>query len=346
MQRLNRNKAIALLDENERGMISKLSERCNCLEPLETRTCKAGDFTLIAKQSDIGNTKEIHLMSFYEDDKKYEYVADAYVSSTMDKSNYYQFLFNSVSNYKKDQEMTEDALNVYKENARNLFPGEELSYAFGGQLTISVLNKGDINRVGQNKYVISLTVSFLKTDQEEIYEKDLFTTIDKFYNAHKEDVALATKAQHIMKQCLNLSERGAAQFIYEHEYFVVTRTVEEACKFDLSYGNTDEGFVRAKQKCLQDKDFENSVIGLTPLLLSKNIYEYLQKCEMTKFLSDEVMKVMTEAPLGDAAKDAKPEDAKAEPKKENGDSKEEPKKDADASKEEPKKDAAATEQKK
>ena len=87
MQRLNRNKAIALLDENERGMISKLSERCNCLEPLETRTCKAGDFTLIAKQSDVGNTKEIHLMSFYEDDKKYEYVADAYVSSTMDKSN-------------------------------------------------------------------------------------------------------------------------------------------------------------------------------------------------------------------------------------------------------------------
>jgi hypothetical protein len=221
-----------------------------------------------------------------------------------------------------------------------------LSYAFAGQLTISVLNKGDINRVGQNKYVISLTVSFLKTDQEEIYEKDLFATIDKFYNAHKEDVALATKAQHIMKQCLNLSERGAAQFIYEHEYFVVTRTVEEACKFDLSYGNTNEGFVRAKQKCLQDKDFENSVIGLTPLLLSKNIYEYLQKCEMTKFLSDEVMKAMTEAPLGDAAKDAKPEDAKAEPKKENGDSKEEPKKDADAFKEEPKKDAAATEQKK
>ena len=286
MQRLNKNKAISLLDENERGMISKLADRCNCLEPMETRTCKAGDFTLIAKQSDIGGNKEIHLMAFYEDDQKYEYVADAYVSSTMDKSNYYQFLFNSVSNYKKDQEMTEEALDVYKENAKNLFPGEELSYAFGGQLTISVLNKGDVNRIGQNKYVISINVNFLKSDQEEVLEKDLFNTIDKFYDAHKEDAHLATKAQHILKQSLNLSDRGAAQFIYETEYFVIARNAGNPDAFDLKCGNTKEGFLRAKQKCLQEKDFKNSVTNLTPLRLSKTIYEYLQKREMPKLPSE------------------------------------------------------------
>lgn len=297
MQRLNKNKAISLLDENERGMITKLSERCNCLEPLETRTCKAGDFTLIAKQSDIGNTKEIHLMAFMEAENIYEYVSDAYVSSTMDKSNYYQFLFNSVSNYKRDQELTAEALDVFKENAKNLFPGEELSYAFGGQLTISVLNKGDVNKIGQSKYVISINVNFLKNDQEEILEKDLYKTIDKFYEAHKEDIRLATKAQHILKQCLNLSEKGAAQFIYEYEYFVVTRNAEDPARFDVSYGNTKEGFLRAKQKCLHEKDFENTVSGLIPVELSKSVYGYLQKCEMTKLLSDEAMKPMTESPL-------------------------------------------------
>ncbi len=297
MQRLNKNKAISLLDENERGMITKLSERCNCLEPLETRTCKAGDFTLIAKQSDIGNTKEIHLMAFMEAENIYEYVSDAYVSSTMDKSNYYQFLFNSVSNYKRDQELTAEALDVFKENAKNLFPGEELSYAFGGQLTISVLNKGDVNKIGQSKYVISINVNFLKNDQEEILEKDLYKTIDKFYEAHKEDIRLATKAQHILKQCLNLSEKGAAQFIYEYEYFVVTRNAEDPARFDVSYGNTKEGFLRAKQKCLHEKDFENTVSGLIPVELSKSVYGYLQKCEMTKLLSDEAIKPMTESPL-------------------------------------------------
>ena len=297
MQRLNKNKAISLLDENERGMITKLSERCNCLEPLETRTCKAGDFTLIAKQSDIGNTKEIHLMAFMEAENIYEYVSDAYVSSTMDKSNYYQFLFNSVSNYKRDQELTAEALDVFKENAKNLFPGEELSYAFGGQLTISVLNKGDVNKIGQSKYVISINVNFLKNDQEEILEKDLYKTIDKFYEAHKEDIRLATKAQHILKQCLNLSEKGAAQFIYEYEYFVVTRNAEDPARFDVSYGNTKEGFLRAKQKCLHEKDFENTVSGLIPVELSKSVYGYLQKCEMTKLLSDDAIKAMTESPL-------------------------------------------------
>lgn len=278
-------------------MITKLSERCNCLEPLETRTCKAGDFTLIAKQSDIGNTKEIHLMAFMEAENIYEYVSDAYVSSTMDKSNYYQFLFNSVSNYKRDQELTAEALDVFKENAKNLFPGEELSYAFGGQLTISVLNKGDVNKIGQSKYVISINVNFLKNDQEEILEKDLYKTIDKFYEAHKEDIRLATKAQHILKQCLNLSEKGAAQFIYEYEYFVVTRNAEDPARFDVSYGNTKEGFLRAKQKCLHEKDFENTVSGLIPVELSKSVYGYLQKCEMTKLLSDEAIKPMTESPL-------------------------------------------------
>lgn len=297
MLRMTRNKAISLLDENERGMISKLTDRCNCLEPLETRTCKAGDFTLIAKQSDIGNSKEIHLMAFMEAENIYEYVADSYVSNTIDKSNYYQFLFNSVSNYKRDQELTEEALNVFKENAKNLFPGEELSYAFGGQLTISVLNKGDINKIGQSKYVISINVNFLKSDQEEILEKDLYKTIDKFYDAHKEDIRLATKAQHILKQSLNLSERGAAQFIYEYEYFVVTRNPVDPSTFNVSYGNTKEGFFRAKQKCLQDKDFESTVTGLTPLLLAKNIYGYLQKCEMTKLLSDDALKAMKEEAL-------------------------------------------------
>ncbi|MBE5864167.1 MAG: hypothetical protein E7295_15190 [Lachnospiraceae bacterium] len=296
MLRLNKNKAITLLDENERGMISKLADRCNSLEPMETRTCKTGDFILIAKKSDLGGEKEIHLMAFYETDKAYEYVADAYVSSTMDKSNYYQFLFNSVCNYKKDKEMTEEALDVYKENARNLFPGEELSFAFGGQLTISVLNKGDIRRIGQSNYVVSINVNFLKTDSEEVLEKDLNKTIDKVYDAHKDDIRLATAAQHILKQSLNLSERGAAQFIYEYEYFVVTRNSENSEKFDVNYGRTKEGFQNAKQKCLQDKDFENTVVDLTPLQLSKNIYEFLQKCEMTKFLADEIMKAMPEQP--------------------------------------------------
>ena len=308
MLRMTRNKAIALLDENERGMITKLSERCNCLEPLETRNCKAGDFTLIAKQSDVGNTKEIHLMAFMETDSIYEYVADAYMSSTMDKSNYYQFLFNSVTNYKKDQELTDESLDVFKENAKNLFPGEELSYAFGGQLTISVLNEGDINKIGQSKYVISINVNFLKTDSEEVLEKDLYKTIDKFYDAHKEDIRLAVKSQHILKQSLNLSERGAAQFIYEYEYFVVTRNAEDQSKFDVSYGNTKEGFLRAKQRCLQDKDFENTVNGLTPLMLAKSIYGYLQKCEMTKLLSDEALKAMTES---DLVKEVENKDKKA-----------------------------------
>ena len=306
MLRTARNKAISLLDENERGMIAKLSERCNCLEPMETRNCKASDFTLIAKQSDIGNNKEIHLMVFLEKEDAYEYVSDSYMSSTMDKSNYYQFLFNSVSNYKKDMELTNESLTVFKENAKNLFPGEELSYAFGGQLTISVLNKGDVNKVGQSKYVISINVNFLKTDMEEVLEKDLYKTIDKFYEAHKEDIHLATKAQRMLKQSLNLSERGAAQFIYEYEYFVVTRNSEDSHKFDVSYGNTKEGFQKAKQCCLQDKDFENTVTGLTPILLAKSIYEYLQKCEMTKFLSDEVMKALAEKPgEADETKDDK-----------------------------------------
>lgn len=296
MLRGNKNKALALLDENERGMISKLADRCNSLEPMETRTCKAGDFTLIAKQSDIGGNKEIHLMAFLEDAQKYEYVADAYMNSAMDKSNYFQFFLNAVGNYKIDREMDEEALDVYKENARNLFPGEELSFAFGGQLTISVLNKGDVNRIGQNKYVISITTNFLKNDQEEVLEKDLNSTIDKFYDSHKEDVRLATKAQHVLKLSLNLSEKGAAQFIYENEYFVVTRNETDAATFDLSYGNTKEGFLRAKQLCLQDKDFENTVAGLTPLALSKNVYEYLQKCEMTKLLASDMMKILEAAP--------------------------------------------------
>lgn len=311
MQRQARNKAISLLDENERGMISKLTDRCNCLEPLETRTCKAGDFTLIAKQSDVGNTKEIHLMAFIETDSMYEYVSDAYVSSTIDKSNYYQFLFNSVSNYKKDQELTEESLNVFKENAKNLFPGEELSYAFGGQLTISVLNEGDIKKIGQSKYVISINVNFLKSDEEEILEKDLYKTIDKFYDAHKEDIRLATKSQHILKQCLNLSDRGAAQFIYEYEYFVVTRNAADPTTFDVSYGNTKDGFLRAKQKCLQDKDYESTVTGLSPVLLGKNIYGYLQKCEMTKLLSDDALKAMKEeAARAKAAAEKAAEDKK------------------------------------
>ena len=117
MIRLNKNKAITMFDEIERGMISKLADRCNSLEPMETRTCKAGDFTLIAKKSDLGDSKEIHLMAFYEPTDLYEYVADAYVSATMDKSNYYQFLFNSVSNYKRDQEMIEEAIGNAKTTA-------------------------------------------------------------------------------------------------------------------------------------------------------------------------------------------------------------------------------------
>ena len=312
MLRTSRNKNVPLLDENERGMISKLAERCNCLEPMETRTCKAGDFTLIAKQSDIGNTKEIHLMAFLEAENVYEYVSDAYVSSTMDKSNYYQFLFNSVNNYKLDQKANAESLEVYKENARNLFPGEELSYAFGGQLTITVLNKGDVRRIGQNNYVVSITVNFLKTDSEEVIEKDLNKTIDKFYNAHKDDIRLATKAQHIMKLCLNLSERGAAQFIYEHEYFVVSRNANNSDKFSVSCGICKEDFNKAKQLCLNDKEFENTVTGLTALQLSKTIYEFLQKCEMTLFLSNEMMKAMTESK---APSDAKPEDKQSEDKK-------------------------------
>ena len=305
MLRTSRNKNVPLLDENERGMISKLAERCNCLEPMETRTCKAGDFTLIAKQSDIGNTKEIHLMAFLEAENIYEYVSDAYVSSTMDKSNYYQFLFNSVNNYKLDQKANAESLEVYKENARNLFPGEELCYAFGGQLTISVLNKGDIRRIGQNNYVVSINVNFLKTDSEEVIEKDLNKTIDKYYNTHKDDIRLATKAQHIMKQCLNLSERGAAQFIYEHEYFVVTRNADNPDKFSVSYGSCKEDFNKAKQLCLNDKEFENTVTALTAQQLAKTIYEFLQKCEMTMFLSNEMMKAMSEK---EEAAAEKPED--------------------------------------
>lgn len=313
MLRTSRNKNVPLLDENERGMISKLAERCNCLEPMETRTCKAGDFTLIAKQSDIGNTKEIHLMAFLEAENVYEYVSDAYVSSTMDKSNYYQFLFNSVNNYKLDQKANAESLEVYKENARNLFPGEELCYAFGGQLTISVLNKGDIRRIGQNYYVVSINVNFLKTDSEEVIEKDLNKTIDKYYNAHKDDIRLATKAQHIMKQCLNLSERGAAQFIYEHEYFVVTRNADNHDKFSVSCGSCKEDFDRSKQLCLNDKEFENTVTGLSAQQLSKTIYEFLQKCEMTMFLSNEMIKAMTEtdAPAEDKSEAKKPADPKA-----------------------------------
>lgn len=306
-----------LLDENERGMISKLAERCNCLEPMEARTCKAGDFTLIAKQSDLGNTKEIHLMAFMETANIYEYVADAYVSGTMDKSNYYQFLFNSVNNYKSDQKMNSESLEVFKENARNLFPGEELSYAFGGQLTIAVLNKGDIKRIGQNNYVVSINVNFLKTDSEEVMEKDLNKTIDKFYNAHKDDIRLATKAQHVMKQCLNLSERGAAQFIYEHEYFVVTRNSGNNETFDVSCGLCKEDFKKAKKLCLSNKAFESVAAGLTPMQLSKTVYEFLQKSEMTMFLSNETDKAAAEqenkaaaATTSKKTENAKPETAK------------------------------------
>ena len=75
---------------------------------------------------------------------------------------------------------------------------------------------------------------------------------------------------------------------------MVTRNAEDTAKFDLSYGSSKEGFLNAKQKCLQDKDFENTVVSLTPVQLAKNIYEYLQKIEMTKFLSDEMMKAMAE----------------------------------------------------
>ncbi len=348
MLRTCRNKNVPLLDENERGMISKLAERCNCLEPMETRTCKAGDFTLIAKQSDIGNTKEIHLMAFLEAENVYEYVSDAYVSSNMDKSNYYQFLFNSVNNYKIDQKANAESLEVYKENARNLFPGEELCYAFGGQLTIAVLNKGDIRRIGQNNYVVSINVNFLKTDSEEVIEKDLNKTIDKFYNAHKDDIRLATKAQHIMKLCLNLSERGAAQFIYEHEYFVVTRNADNPDKFSVSYGSCKEDFNKAKQLCLNDKEFENTVTSLTALQLSKTIYEFLQKCEMTMFLSNEMMKAMTEteAPAEKKADDKNPADAKAaKPSEAKKPETAEPKK-ADAPKEAPKPAPKKTEDKK
>ncbi len=297
MIRANKNKAITLLDENERGMISKLADRCNTLEPMETRTCKAGDFTLIAKQSGIGDSKELHLMAFLESTDKYEYVSDAYMSSTVDKSNYYQFLFNSVSNYKKDQEMADEALEVFKENAKNLFPGEELSFAFGGQLTISVLNLGDVRRIGQSKYVISITINFLKNDQEEILEKDLDQTIDRFYENHKEDIRLATKSQHILKQSLNLSEKGAAQFIYDYEYLVITRNAENPEVFDVSFGNTKEGFEQAKLECLQNKNFENSLTGLTPFLLAKSVYEYLQKCEMQKFLSSDKLRVLPDGTL-------------------------------------------------
>lgn len=300
MIRVNKNKAINLLDENERGMISKLADRCNTLEPMETRTCKAGEFTLIAKQSDIGDNKEIHLMAFLESTDKYEYVSDAYMSSTVDKSNYYQFLLNAVSNFKRDEELANDALDVFKENAKNLFPGEELSYAFGGQLTISVLNLGDVRRIGQSKYVISITINFLKNDQEEVLEKDLDKTIDRFYENHKEDIRLATKAQHILKQSLNLSGKGAAQFIYDYEYMVITRNASDQSTFDLSFGNTKEGFDQAKLECLQNKNFENSMTGLTPLLLSKSVYEYLQKCEMQKFLSSDKLRIYPDGSMEEA----------------------------------------------
>ena len=310
MIRTTKINASALLNENERGMISKLADRCNALEPMETRTCKAGNFTLIAKQSDFGSNKEIHLMAFLEEGEKYEYVADKYMSSTVDKSNYYQFLFNSVSNFKCDQQLADGALDIFKENAKNLFPGEELSYAFGGQLTISVLNLGDVKGIGQCKYVISITINFLKNDQEEILEKDLDKTIDRFYENHKEDIRLATKAQHIMKQCLNLSEKGAAQFIYEYEYLVVTRNPEAPENFDLSFGNTKEGFERAKHLCLQDKTFENTLTNLPPHLLSKSIYEYLQKCEMQKFLASDNLRVLPDGTLEAG------EEGAEEPKKE------------------------------
>lgn len=297
MIRVAKNKAMSLLDENEKGMISKLADRCNTLEPMETRTCKAGEFTLIAKQSDLGSNKEIHLMAFLEGEEKYEYVSDAYMSSTVDKSNYYQFLLNSVTNYKRDKELADEALDTFKENAKNLFPGEELSYAFGGQLTISVLNLGDVKRIGQSKYIISIIINFLKYDEEEVLEKDLDKTIDRFHENHKEDIRLATKAQHILKQCLNLSEKGAAQFIYEYEYLVVTRNAENPDTFDVSFGNTKEGFERAKHICQQDKSFENTMTGLAPHLLSKSIYEYLQKCEMQKFLASDTLRVLPDGTL-------------------------------------------------
>ena len=309
MIRVTKNKAISLLDENERGMISKLADRCNSLEPMETRTCKASDFTLIAKQSDFGSNKEIHLMVFLEASEKYEYVSDAYMSSTVDKSNYYQFLFNAVSNYKKDKELADEALDTFKENAKSLFPGEELSYAFGGQLTISVLNLGDVKRIGQNKYVISITINFMKYDQEEVLEKDLDKTIDRFYENHKEDIRLAKKAQHIMKQSLNLSEKGAAQFIYEYEYLVITRNENNRDTFDVNFGNTKEGFERAKHICLQDKTFENSYTGLTPPQLSKSVYEYLQKCEMQKFLSSDTLRVLPDGTLEDGADESEGKDS-------------------------------------
>lgn len=312
MIRANKNKAITLLDENERGMITKLADRCNTLEPMETRTCKAGDFTLIAKQSDIGGSKEIHLMAFLEGNEKYEYVSDAYMSSNVDKSNYYQFLLNSVSNFKRDEELDADALEVFKENAKNLFPGEELSFAFGGQLTISVLNLGDVRRIGQSKFVISITMNFLKNDQEEVLEKDLDATIDRFYENHKEDIRLATKSQHILRQSLNLSAKGAAQFIYEYEYLVVTRNENAPETFDVSFGNTKEGFEKAKQECLQNKNFENSLSGLTPFQLAKSIYEYLQKCEMQKFLASDKLRVLPDGTLEES--DEEPTEKKTEQK--------------------------------
>ena len=277
MQRMYMNRAITLLDENEKGMISKLAERCGFLELMETRTCKAGDFKMIAKQSNFSNTKEIHLMVFLETDHSYEYVDDAYMSTAMDKSNYFQFLNNAVINYKREQEFFDDALKIYKENARNLFPGEELSYAFGGQLTITTQNEGDINRVGQSKFIISITSNYLKDESKEVMEKDLDKTITEFYESHKQQIDLATKAQHILRQSMNLSDRGSAQFIYDSEFFVVTRNEKVPDSFNLSCGFSKEGFEKARQKCLQQKTFENTYSALNPMQLSNHLYEYLQK---------------------------------------------------------------------
>ena len=278
MQRMYNNyRVMTLLDENEKGMITKLADRCGSLEPMETRTCKAGDFTIIGKQSNFSNTKEIHLMVFMENKNSYEYVDDSYMSIAMDKSNYFQFLNNALVNYKKEQEMNQSALEVYKENARNLFPGEELSYAFGGQLTISTLNKGDINRVGQSRYLISITSNYLKDESQEAIEKDLAKTINEFYERHKKQIELANKAQHILRLSMNLSDRGSAQFIYETEFFVVTRNSANQECFDLSCGFSKDGFEKAKQKCLQQKNFENTYNRLSPVELSDKLYEYLEK---------------------------------------------------------------------
>ena len=95
---------------------------------------------------------------------------------------------------------------------------------------------------------------------------------------------------------------------------MVTRNTADPNTFDVSYGNTKEGFLRAKQKCLQDKDFESTVTGLSPLLLGKNIYGYLQKCEMTKLLSDDALKAMKEEAQRAKAAAEKASDDKKEKK--------------------------------